>query len=644
MLTAQSTPSIRAPRTARGQTLLLLVLGVLLLWGSGAPIWRTPWPSTNGSGANAAFFRSAEQATALLEPARPRAAARPPAGLSAEEWQEVQEAIRRAEYQFTWNETTATYQAPNRANGFRAQVSAGGLRLVPLREGEVWAWGLQLAGYGYEGRVRPVTATPTLAGDRHRVTLRHTPTLTEWYDNQETGLEHGFTLAEPPREQQAPPGGRLVLELRVRGTLVPQQTADGDAILFRDPRGTLELRYSTLVVTDADGRRLPASLRLAERAGAPVVQIVVDAGEARYPITVDPIVNAFYLATLFDAHGQTGDELGFSVAIDGDVLLVGAPYVDVDGYENRGAAYVFYRNQGGADSWKLVATLVAPDGRAKDNFGWSVALSGNVAVVGAPLDDVNGVADAGSVHVFFRDWGGADNWGWVRQVTAISGGSVTDKFGMAVAVDGTTLAVGAPGQDVGPKADQGAVHLYELSGDGGLREVIAITPTDGAADDEVGDALALDDDLLLVGAPGADVGSASDQGAAYLFARNQGGAENWGQVTKLTASDGAAGDAFGRAVALDGDMALIGAPLADIAGQSNQGAAYIFERNQGGADNWGQVKKLVASDGSSDDSFGSAVALREGLAVVGAPDYGTLSPLYQGALYIFARNQGGQDN
>ena len=111
--------------------------------------------------------------------------------------------------------------------------------------------------------------------------------------------------------------------------------------------------------------------------------------------------------------------------------------------------------------------------------------------------------------------------------------------------------------------------------------------------------------------------TAAHRGAAYLFARNQGGGNNWGQVTKLTASDAENDDYFGASVAISGDTLVVGADLED--GDGNvRGAAYLFERNQGGADSWGQVRKLAASDAENGDHFGNSVAISGDTVVVGA--------------------------
>src|SRR4030095_4346723 len=123
-------------------------------------------------------------------------------------------------------------------------------------------------------------------------------------------------------------------------------------------------------------------------------------------------------------------------------------------------------------------------------------------------------------------------------------------------------------------------------------------------------------DTLIVGAPFQDIGSNLSQGAAYIFERNQGGPNNWGEVKKLTSSDGAEADNFGF-VAIYEDTAIVGAAGQDIGSNLSQGAAYIFERNQGGPNNWGEVKKLTASDGAQGDGFGSAAIYRD-TVIVGA--------------------------
>jgi len=164
---------------------------------------------------------------------------------------------------------------------------------------------------------------------------------------------------------------------------------------------------------------------------------------------------------------------------------------------------------------------------------------------------------------------------------------------------------------------------------------VALTASDGAEQDIFGQSVAISGDTAVVGSPWDDEYS----GSVYIFARNQSGTDLWGEVVKLTASDAAAGDLFGDSVAISGDTVVIGAPDDDDDG-SDSGSAYIFVRNTGGADNWGQVAKLTASDAAADDNFGDSVAISSDTVVVGArrnDDDGSDS----GSAYIFVRNTGG---
>lgn len=128
-----------------------------------------------------------------------------------------------------------------------------------------------------------------------------------------------------------------------------------------------------------------------------------------------------------------------------------------------------------------------------------------------------------------------------------------------------------------------------------------------------------------------------------MFGRNQGGPETWGEVKKLTASDGAGGDSFGRSVGISSDTVVVGADFDDVGANDEQGSAYVFERNQGGVDNWGEVKHLIASVSTDSDLFGSSVAIGGDTIIVGAPG-NDVPTLNQGAAYAFQRDQGGAGN
>ena len=212
---------------------------------------------------------------------------------------------------------------------------------------------------------------------------------------------------------------------------------------------------------------------------------------------------------------EADDEFGYTVAVSGDTTVVGARVEDAGGIF-AGAAYVFQRDQGGADNWGEVTKLTASDAETSDQFGYSVALSGNTAIVGARFEAAGG-ASAGAAYVFQRDLGGTDNWGETKKLIA-SDAEANDFFGVSVSVS---------------------------------------------------------DDVAVVGAFGVDSGSGSE-GAAYEFRRDQGGADNWGEVKKLTATDAGAGDNLGISVAVSGGIAVSGALFED-AGGTDAGAAYVFE-------------------------------------------------------------------
>jgi hypothetical protein len=325
---------------------------------------------------------------------------------------------------------------------------------------------------------------------------------------------------------------------------------------------------------------------------------------------------------------------GYVVAVSGDTVVVGAPFDDDNG-TGSGAAYVFGRNQDGADAWGQVAKLMAPDGEAYDRFGFSVGVSGDAILVGASGDDDNG-DNSGAAYVFERNQGGADSWGQVAKLTP-SNGAAGDCFGRAAAVSGDTVVVGAPFDD-DSGGDSGVAYTFVRQGNTWVEQGKP-TASDGAAGDYFGHSVAVSGDAVAVGAWWA--GNGSESGAAYVFGQNQGGADQWGQVAKLTASDGAAGDYFGVSVAVSGDTVVVGADGHDDNG-TDSGAAHVFARNQGGADQWGEVTELLASDGLTGDHFGVSVAVSGDTVVVGAlfdDENGDGS----GAAYVFERNQGGAD-
>jgi hypothetical protein len=306
--------------------------------------------------------------------------------------------------------------------------------------------------------------------------------------------------------------------------------------------------------------------------------------------------------------GAVGDEFGISVAVDGDTALIGAAYEN----GGQGAAYVFAQSNG---TWSETQKLVASDGAANDWFGQSVALDGDTAVIGAAqyLNFGNGAA-----YVFTRT--GA-SWTESQKLTADDGAG-RDQLGIAVAVDGTQVLVGA----YGAAFYQGAVYAFSESG-GSWTQTQKLIADDASQNADFGVSVALDGTTALIGA----YGDASYQGAAYIFGA---AGSTWSQSQKLVASDGAANAHFGISVALQGRRALVGAEGATVGANSHQGEAYAFSNADG---TWTETQQLVASNGVAWDYFGRSVALDGANAAVGA--YGANAQ--QGAAYLFANAGGG---
>jgi hypothetical protein len=256
-------------------------------------------------------------------------------------------------------------------------------------------------------------------------------------------------------------------------------------------------------------------------------------------------------AKLTASDAATSDVFGSAVALDGDVAVIGAPRVDDDG-EDSGAAYVFRFD--GSD-WIEEAKLTASDAQPLDSFGSAVAVSGDVVVIGAFLDDDDGL-DSGSAYVF-----GYDGTVWTeRAKLKASDGDAGKLFGASVAVDGETIAVG------GQFAPGSSIYVFGPDG-GGWTELQKLTVAEG-----IGFAVSISGDMIAAGAF-LDDEAAQGAGAAYVFRLS---GSTWVQDQKLVASDAEAFDRFGFAVSTDGAGVAVGADLDDDSGP-NAGAAYVFE-------------------------------------------------------------------
>ena len=390
---------------------------------------------------------------------------------------------------------------------------------------------------------------------------------------------------------------------------------------------------------------------------------------------------------------NANDNFGNSVAVDGDTVVVGSRFEDssttgIDSTPNEsaisaGAAYVFVRS---GTTWTQQAYLKAHQVTAGDNFGTSVAVSGDTVVVGAYFEDssttgINSTPNetatsAGAAYVFVRS---GTTWSQQAYLKAGNAGQ-DDRFGASVAVSGDTVVVGANLEDSSltginrtpneAAPDSGAAYVFVRGGaDWSQQAYMKATPippggSGPAFDDNFGYSVAASGDTVVIGAPNEDSSStgvngipnesAEDAGAAYVFVRDGGGA--WSQQAYLKAHQVSNEDYFGTSVAVSGDTVVVGARNEDSSttginstpneSAGNAGAAYVFVRDGGGV--WSQQAYLKAHQVTAEDQFGISVAVSGDTVVIGAPweDSSTSgvnstpneSLAVSGAAYVFVRS------
>ena len=316
-------------------------------------------------------------------------------------------------------------------------------------------------------------------------------------------------------------------------------------------------------------------------------------------------------AKLIADDGTADDWFGVSASVSGDTAVIGA-YLDDDKGEASGSAYVFVRAADG--TWSQQAKLTAPDGAAGYQFGYSVSVSGDTAIIGSAYN--------GSAYVFVRAAGGT----WTQQAKLTADDGDYRMFGWNVVVEGDTAVIGAWGGDYNDNWF-GSAYVFVRAADNTWSQQAKLTAADGAAGDQFGIGVSVSGDTAVIAAH-YDDDNGYDSGSAYVFVR---AADNtWSQQAKLTAPDGAEGDYFGR-VSVSGDTAVIGAYVDDDKGEDS-GSAYVFVRAADGT--WSQQAKLTAPDGAAQDYFGATVAMSGGTVVISAIGHDDNGD-YSGSVYVF---------
>jgi FG-GAP repeat len=479
---------------------------------------------------------------------------------------------------------------------------------------------LSLVGFGRDDGLEPTrTATPRVSGNRvgyARGSLR------EWYANGPLGLEQGFDVTRSPARGSGP----LTIALALAGNLVGR-LEHGDVRLSGDG---VSLRYGGLRADDARGRPLRSWFVLRARR----LEIRVDDRDAAYPLRIDPFIQQ---AELTASDGASDDILGYSLAASGDTLVVGALDHAAGGtgaIARQGAAYVFVKPPSGWANATHPVELTARDGADGDLFGYSVAISGDTIVVGARDHSVGGNSRAGAAYVFEKPFFGWTDATQNAELTA-SDGAPFDGFGNSVAISGDTIVVGPYQHQVGTNLNQGEAYVFVKPAGGwqDSTQTSRLTFRNGATNDALGQAVAISGDTVVVGAHGRD----QFQGAAYAYVKQAGGWTDDDSPTVLTATDGRPNDLFGEAVAISADTIVVGAPLHQV-GLSSQGAAYVYEKTFFGWAGGGQTSELSASDGTTNDALGISVAVSGATVLAGAYVHRVGANQAQGATYVFIRS------
>jgi len=312
--------------------------------------------------------------------------------------------------------------------------------------------------------------------------------------------------------------------------------------------------------------------------------------------------------------GQTAKYFGTSVSIDRANALhvcIGSP----ESASSTGSAYI-YGNSGGV--WTQVTSLTSGGLANGDFYGNAVAIDySNTAIVGSFKHDIGGTIECGAAYIFYRNEGGADNWGLKATLDA-SDRAQWDEFGTSVALDyayGAELAVvGSPKDDHGASSNAGSAYIFDrhFTGMDAWGELKKLTASDADANDNFGSSVAIEGDFVAVGAPGND-DDGTNSGAVYLFGKNIGGANNWGQQVKLVAGDGSSQALFGSSVSLDLPYLIVGASY-----DNQTGASYVFQYD--GISSWVQIAKLTASNAGNSDDLGESVSMSYPHCLVGAPE------------------------
>jgi len=324
---------------------------------------------------------------------------------------------------------------------------------------------------------------------------------------------------------------------------------------------------------------------------------------------------------------DNGEGFGTSVAISGNTIIVGA--ANTSNFDapaaGPGAAYVFVKPASGWTDTTESAKLTASDGQPGDAFGDSVSISANTIAVGAFFaSDASGNSFAGKSYVFVRpSTGWTGNLNETAKLTA-SDSQLVNYMGASVAISGSTVVAGSYGHN----NFQGVAYVFvePTSGWTNMTQTAELSASDGKSSADFGFSSAISGNTAVIGA----VNAHSSKGAAYVFVEPSTGWTNMTQTAELTAANAIQFDSFGQSVGISGNVVVVGAPGATVGANQLQGAVYVFIKPATGWKNTSKAKELSASDGAANDNLGVSAGISGATIVAGAPHSST-----PGSAYVF---------
>lgn len=349
---------------------------------------------------------------------------------------------------------------------------------------------------------------------------------------------------------------------------------------------------------------------------------------AAYVYRFDATTQSFaFEQQLMPGDPEAGAEFGWQTAVEGDVAVVSARNEDNAKGTDAGAVYIFRRN-GSTGVWSQEQKLTPSVGASDDEFGYSLALAGNVLLVGAPYADTTNGVNSGLVYVY--------RWKnsivkWAEETTLLDpDGATGNNAGYAVAFDGANAAVGSPLEYQGGVFNVGSIGVWNVSGTT-WTQTAELSPAGNPYNVQFGTSVGIDGNEVVGGAPYYSTASATYCGACYFFSKRTG---SWVQEGPFVNPDPSYYDAFGLSAAMDGKLAVVGSHLDDAFGRADSGAAWTFRLGKGNK-GWFLDQELAASDGSNSDYFATTLACSDEHIVTGGSHNDTASGTDWGVVYCY---------